>query len=384
MTSTSETIFRHKNGEIPKLDQFNFHLWKPAILIIARSINAFDILTRKEVEPIVPTPPVMPPRPLLPTDATDEQQTHYNAELVVYNLGPLKTYEDAVKQFDAATATYEADLRSYNKRFYEMAGIFYSSCKPITQVYLSGVTDPADMYDLIIERMDNASSRKGRLAILDAFEVSTPKQGNTLQEYFSTLIGYQNQLRGSGEALSDDKIMSHIWRTLSSTEWDTEIRFWQQKNDATLHEVMSAFLATEASRAADKTSPKSGSAYASTGKGPFCTEHGYRNHTTEECNYLNGRGRGTPRGHYRGRGSSRGGYHPYNYGPRDISHYTCYECNGKGHVARDCPQHAEFAQEYAKFKARKAAATEAPSAQKQITGQAHTVTDSERDRDCSH
>ncbi|RPA88584.1 hypothetical protein L873DRAFT_1635101, partial [Choiromyces venosus 120613-1] len=92
--------------------------------------------------------------------------------------------------------------------------LIFASCTPEIQEYLSGLDEPADMWDRLRERLDTAASCAGRTMIARQFNQSKPKPNQPIQRYLSQLLQFRKSLAGTKQAISDEALSSHLISTL--------------------------------------------------------------------------------------------------------------------------------------------------------------------------
>jgi len=70
------------------------------------------------------------------------------------------------------------------------------------------------MWEALMDRLDNASTKLSRTQVLRKFTVSRPSPAETVTQYFTKLIAFHKKLIGTTKNISDDTMKTHIFTTL--------------------------------------------------------------------------------------------------------------------------------------------------------------------------
>ena len=92
--------------------------------------------------------------------------------------------------------------------------LIFASCTSEIQEYISGIDEPADMWDTLLEKLDGAASRAGRTMIAMQFNQSKPEANQPIQSYIAKLLPYHRRLASTEQAISDEAFWSHLISTL--------------------------------------------------------------------------------------------------------------------------------------------------------------------------
>ena len=95
--------------------------------------------------------------------------------------------------------------------------LIFASCTLEIQEYISGIDEPADMWDTLRAKLDGAASRAGRTMIARQFNQSKPETNQAIQSYIAKLLQYRRRLAGTDQAISDEAFSSHLISTLPMT-----------------------------------------------------------------------------------------------------------------------------------------------------------------------
>lgn len=154
------------------------------------------------------------------------------------------------------------------------------------------------------------------------FEILEMKESETVEEYFTRVLGVTNQMRSNGEVMNDAKVVEKILRTLSEKFMYVVVSIEESKEieSISLDELQSSLTVHE--QKFKKTEKGEDQVLKVSYGGGMSSNRG------------RGRGQGG-----RGRGRGRG---------RDKSTVECYKCHRLGHFKNECPLWDEEAN-YADF-----------------------------------
>jgi hypothetical protein len=254
-------------GEIPPLDHTNYNLWSSSMKIHLQAINAYELVLGD----------VLPPS----GEETDRQT--------------LTEYK-----------TTDAKAR----------GAIQASCSQAARHYLAGIETAKGMWDVLHERLNTATSIKGRLALRRQFRETRPLPGRPLGEFISSLHSLRHQLAGTTQQIDDDTFKDQLLTSLPTTYANLVEIILEREADLTVEDVIRKIQQFEMSKTKEvlsgNTAQVSGDALLAQGRTPT---------------------------HYRG-GSSRGG----RFASRRMTPYStsflgnCNNCQRYGHKAVNCSQ----------------------------------------------
>jgi len=69
--------------------------------------------------------------------------------------------------------------------------LIFASCTPEIQEYISNIDEPADMWDTLREKLEDAASRAGRTMIARQFNQSKPEANQPIQSYIAKPLQYR-------------------------------------------------------------------------------------------------------------------------------------------------------------------------------------------------
>jgi len=159
--SNNDTWYQWKHGAIKKLDGTNYDDWRRSIRSALGVIRAFNIVTGEEQEPPA-----------------------------------------------GNTAAARAALDNYQERRALAAHLLTYTCMPNVQIHVRDLEDPSEIWQTLLRRLDFTASQTGRAAILTKFLNARPASGEKIGAYIARLQGYQTQLFGTAEAISDGLLKS--------------------------------------------------------------------------------------------------------------------------------------------------------------------------------
>ena len=95
--------------------------------------------------------------------------------------------------------------------------LILASCTPEIQEYISGIDEPADMWNTLREKLEGAASRAGRTMIARQFNQSKPEANQPIQSSIAKFLQYRRRLADTEQAISDEGFSSHLISTLPMT-----------------------------------------------------------------------------------------------------------------------------------------------------------------------
>lgn len=170
--STIKDIFKHPKGSYERLTTSNYSAWRNGSRQLLRATGGWQIVDG--TEPIPPPP------------------------------------AGGINQIAAARAV----LRDYEQRKKDAAAVIYNSCSLSVRVYIDEIDDPEDMWTVLSERLDTASTAVGRQAIYRQFCSLRPTPGEPIGNYFAKLMELRNQINGTPEAISNVAFKTHVFAYL--------------------------------------------------------------------------------------------------------------------------------------------------------------------------
>ena len=281
---------------IPKLTKINYSVWKRAVRMMLMSKRCLEIVERTEDEP-------EPPMPL--GDSAD--------------LAEIKEYNRSLERFQDRWDAYRARLG-------EAGNIINHSLTKEAESYVKSTTDPAEMWDILKERMDSTDNPVLQRNIRRDFDTIQHDGKETVEKYITKLRDFQRALEETDDPISDKAIMSKILVSLPPA-WEIKIAAIEDDPLLTLDKLERVLCNYQGKIAAIKAKDVA----------------------------LTTRGRGGYRGRGRGRGGNRGAYQGTMDKVTDgriTKDVECYHCLQKGHYQATCPLKIEAEE---KRKERKAA-----------------------------
>jgi len=174
---SSKTYYTSKFGSIKKLSNTNYAIWKGDVTVILQAMGAYTIVNGEEDEP------------------------------AAGNTAAART----------ATADYQ------KRRAYAISAIHFS-CTDEAAIYVNGLSDPSEMWQILKERLDLTTSYIGRTAIVAQFQNVRPTVGESISVYVARLQAFQLQLQGSTEEITEQALRTHVYTT-APPEFKTAIGY---------------------------------------------------------------------------------------------------------------------------------------------------------------
>jgi hypothetical protein len=165
----SNETFKTDHGNVPKLTEENYPVWKEKIRRVLLTKRASDIVTGVELFP-------------------------------VGNGVALRALQES--RHDRA-----------NK---PLAQLHLGCCdKPFPLI--NDIDHPVEMLEALSDRLDNALTKLGLTQVLRMFIASRPLPHETVTQYFTKLIAFRKKLIGTTENITDDAMKTPIFTTLCNS-----------------------------------------------------------------------------------------------------------------------------------------------------------------------
>jgi len=271
--------YRCKFGEIDKLSDTNFAQWVRNIRAFLQGENCLQIVLEQEEQP--------------PADEYTKWKDYQSRKGAAYAL-------------------------------------IFASCTPEIQEYISGLDEPAEMWNTLHEKMDTTASRAGRTMLARQFNQSKPDPTEPIQKYLSKLLQFRRRLAGTEQAISDEAFSSHLISTLPTTFNSFVDIILHQADGYTVENLILKVIEAEAtakSRNSEQTSLNT-----SITSGTALYTNGATRSFRGDLREGNRGGFGLVRGRgMMGRASGRGNWK----GGRQ-EQISCWYCGLRGHRESDC------------------------------------------------
>ena len=194
---SSTIYYKSKFGSIKKLDNSNYAIWKGDVTVILQAMGAYAIVNGEEEEPAAGN--------------------------------------------TAAARTAIADYQK--RRAYAISAIRFS-CTNEAAMYVNGLTDPTEMWQILKERLDLTTSYIGRTSIVAQFQNARPIAGESISVYVARLQAFQLQLQGSTEEITEQALRTHVYTT-APPEFKTAIGYLKRTPDVTISNLITVLKETE-------------------------------------------------------------------------------------------------------------------------------------------
>jgi len=176
---TNET-FKTDHGNVPKLTEENYAVWKQIIRRVLIAKNAYDILTGVEL-------------------------------LAVGNGVALRPVHE-----------------SWDDRANKALAQIHRGCCDKLLPLIDDTDDPVEMWEALRDRLDSASPKLGCTQVLRKFTASQPSPDETVNQQFTKFIVFCKKLSGTTKNIPDDAMKTHIITTLSNS-FETTIQILEQE-----------------------------------------------------------------------------------------------------------------------------------------------------------
>jgi len=175
-----QETFKTDHGIVPKLTEKSYPVWKEKICQVLIAKKAYNIATSVQLLPV-------------------------GNGVALHPLQP--------SWYDQANNTpAQMDLRCCGKHL------------PL----IDDIHDPVEMWQLLRNRLDSASTKLGRTQVLRKFTASRPSPDQMVIQEFCKLITMREKLIGSTENITDDDMKTHIFTHLSNS-YETTIQILEQR-----------------------------------------------------------------------------------------------------------------------------------------------------------
>jgi len=162
----SNEIFETDHGNVPKLPQDKYPVWKQKISLVLIAMKAYNIVTGVELLPVG------------------------NG----VTLCPLQ--------------------ESWHDRANMALAQIHLRCSDELLPLIDDLNDPMEMWEPLGDRLDNASTKLGRTQVLRKFTTSPPSPSETVTQYCTKSIAFRKKLIGTTENNTVDVIKTHIFTAL--------------------------------------------------------------------------------------------------------------------------------------------------------------------------
>src|SRR5437588_10505989 len=163
---------------IPKLTAVTYAVWKGAMTMVLQSEGCLEIVENEEDQPEPPEP--------LPAEPTPEiQQAH------------ARTMRE-----------YKEEWKSYRNRYRKAGWLINQSLTPESEIKVKDTTDPAEMWDVLKDKMDSKDNAGLQRSVRKTFHEASHDEKETIDAYIQKLKECQRALEGMKHSIKDNEIMS--------------------------------------------------------------------------------------------------------------------------------------------------------------------------------
>src|SRR5437588_9996713 len=163
---------------IPKLTAVTYAVWKRAMTMALQSKGCLEIVENEEDQPEPPEP--------LPAESTPENQ---------------QVYARATKEF-------KEEWKSYRNRYGKARWLINQSLTPESEIHVKDTTDPAEIWDVLKDKMDSIDNAGLQRSIRKPFHEASHDGKETIDAYIRKLKQCQRALEGMKHSIKDNEIMS--------------------------------------------------------------------------------------------------------------------------------------------------------------------------------
>jgi len=179
MSATTE-MFKTDYGFIPNLIHDNYHTWRKMVRRVLVAMRAYNIVTGDE---------------LLPEG----------------NGSAVHTLQ-----------------KEWHQRAIEAFAQIHLGCTGDLLPWIHDIDDPVEMWQMLQNRLDNATNQVGRTQIIRTFHALVPLKEEKITQHFTRQIDLRKKLIGSPEAISDETMKTHIFSTMPK-EFEMAIKILEQR-----------------------------------------------------------------------------------------------------------------------------------------------------------
>jgi len=306
----SNETFKTDHGNVPKLTEENYPVWKQKIHGVLSTKKAYNIVTGVELLPV--------------------------GNGVTLLLLQESWHDRANKA---------------------LAQIHLGCCEELLPL-INDIDDPVEMWEALWDRLDNALMKLSRTQVLRKFTASRPSPDETVTKYITKLIAFRKKLIGTTENITDDAMKTHIFTTLSNS-YETTIQILEQRIPAPTAQQCMDVIREYAKRTTlnkEIGDVSTGAALYTRGgnrgrggrggglgggRGNGCQKHKCTyckmdNHTTEACGKRKQAENDTNTGGTNTGGTNTGGTNTGGTNTSRNDERTCFHCGLSGNFKSDC------------------------------------------------
>jgi len=171
LKNMSNETFKTDHGNVPKLTEENYPVWKQKIRQVLIAMKAYNIVTSVELLPLG-------------------------------NGVALRSLQE----------------RWHGRANTALAQIHLGCCDELLPLIVN-IDDPVEMWEALRHQLENGSTKLGHTQVLRKFTASRPSPDETVTQYLTKLIAFHTKLISTTENLTDDP-----WRHISSLPYPIHMK----------------------------------------------------------------------------------------------------------------------------------------------------------------
>ena len=122
----------------------------------------------------------------------------------------MESTPDIQQAHARATKEYKEEWKSYRNRYGKAGWLINQSVTPESEIHVKDTTDPAEMWDVLKDKMDSIDNTGLQRSIRKTFHKASQDGKETIDVYIQKLKECQRTLGGMKYSIIDDEIISKV------------------------------------------------------------------------------------------------------------------------------------------------------------------------------